>query len=468
MGFPFGIASGDVTSSSVVLWARTDHGPHEVRWEATRQVDGFVLEGLADVDEEGFVHVELRDLRPGERWTYRFMDREGASGRGRFRTLPEQGPVRFAVVSCAKYNSGFFNAYEAVAKREDLDFVLHLGDYIYEAGQVPRGSQTPGADIGRPFEPLHDCVTEADYNARYAQYRRDPALQALHAAHGVIFTLDDHEIADNAWAGGSPEHFPTDGPWEARLRRALTAWERWQPTNRRPSRGAPVWQTVRLGGGATLFLCDSRLARTDPSAPDGPGKSVLGGVQRAALEQVAASCTDPWLIIGMPSKMLSLNPTRSDPETELVMRTLKLSDPSGGPYPDRWDSFAYERDEVVRELEASSSAPVLLCGDVHFASFSQTGSGRVSECVTASVTSPNFDDKMGWPPGAASRPFEAKLTAGVSELEWCDLDRHGYLIVEVSEARFVCEWWAVSTVLESTFATELLFRKDIARASVPQ
>ena len=103
------------------------------------------------------------------------------------------------MVSCAKFNAGFFNAYARIAARDDLDFLLHLGDYIYEASNTPPASQTPGADIGRPFDPLHECVTLDDYRTRYTQYRRDPDVQRLHPSHPVIPTLDDHEFADGAW-----------------------------------------------------------------------------------------------------------------------------------------------------------------------------------------------------------------------------------------------------------------------------
>ena len=100
---------------------------------------------------------------------------------GRTRTLPvETDHVVFAMVSCAKLNAGFFNAYARLAERDDLQFLLHLGDYIYEASNTPPASQTPGADIGRPFDPLHECVTLDDYRTRYNQYHRDPEVQLLH------------------------------------------------------------------------------------------------------------------------------------------------------------------------------------------------------------------------------------------------------------------------------------------------
>ena len=129
----------------------------------------------------------------------------------------EVASMRFGQVSCAKYNAGHFNAYARLAERDDLQFLLHLGDWIYEASQTPPASQTASRDIGRPFEPPHECRTLEDYRQRYAQYRRDPDVQAVSAAHAVISTVDDHEFADGAWRDGATEHKPDrDGPWSER------------------------------------------------------------------------------------------------------------------------------------------------------------------------------------------------------------------------------------------------------------
>ena len=99
---------------------------------------------------------------------------------------------------------------------------LHL-----RGSQKPPASQTPGADIGRPFDPLHECKTLDDYRQRYAQYRSDPDTQALHHAHALLATLDDHEFADGAWRGGADEHKPErDGPWETRRAAAFRARSR--------------------------------------------------------------------------------------------------------------------------------------------------------------------------------------------------------------------------------------------------
>ena len=184
---------------------------------------------------------------------------------------PARCPARrttcaFAMVSCAKFNAGFFNAYARIAERDDLDFLLHLGDYIYEASNTPPASQTPGADIGRPFDPLHECVTLDDYRTRYGQYHRDPDVQPLHAAHPIIATLDDHEFADGAWRDGATEHKPEYGPWArapgaTRSRRARSGCRSGVPTRPTPSACGARCRSATL---ADLFLIDTRTRRDEP------------------------------------------------------------------------------------------------------------------------------------------------------------------------------------------------------------
>ena len=97
-------------------------------------------------------------------------------------------------MTCAEYEFGFYAAYRHLAERDDLDAVLHLGDYIYEFGNNYGPLPTPGEEIGRVHEPPSEIVSLADYRTRYGQYRSDPDLQALHAAHPVIVIYDDHDL----------------------------------------------------------------------------------------------------------------------------------------------------------------------------------------------------------------------------------------------------------------------------------
>ncbi|HJV05423.1 MAG TPA: alkaline phosphatase D family protein, partial [Actinomycetota bacterium] len=229
--FPSGVASGDPSADRVVLWTRIEGPAGEVRWRVSEdpELRGEAASGTAIPQRDtGIVRVDVTGLRPGTTYFYRFEADGEPSPTGRTRTLP-QGPtdhLRFAVFSCAKYAAGYFNALGRIADRDDLDFVLCLGDYIYEYGNQDRGL---GAEIGRAFEPDHRCTTLQDYRTRYAQARADPEMQRMHARHPIIAIPDDHEVADNRWRGGAKKHGRADGDWEARLDGGMRAWMEWLP-----------------------------------------------------------------------------------------------------------------------------------------------------------------------------------------------------------------------------------------------
>ena len=170
--FVHGVASGDPLTDRVMLWTRvTPPGPVPVEWVMARDpgLADVVATGTTDAtpEHDGTVHVDVTGLEPGTTYHYGFRAAGVSSPVGRTRTLPAHPDrLRLAMVSCAKFNAGFFNAYARIAGRDDLDFLLHLGDYIYEASNTPPKSQTPGADIGRAFDPLHECVTLDDYRTR--------------------------------------------------------------------------------------------------------------------------------------------------------------------------------------------------------------------------------------------------------------------------------------------------------------
>jgi PhoD-like phosphatase/PhoD-like phosphatase, N-terminal domain len=290
--FAHGVASGDPLTDGVVIWTRLTS--HEdlipVEWTVARDRDlrDVVASGgtVAEAKRDRTIHVDVSNLEPANQYFYGFTAQGETSPIGRTRTLPGAGVkrLRFAVCSCAKYNAGFFNAYSRIADRGDLDFVLHLGDYIYEASNTPPKSQTPGADIGRPFDPLGECRTLADYRRRYAQYHRDPDVQRLHHALPMIATLDDHELADGAWSGGATEHRPDEhGPWADRRAAAGSH----SPTRAAPEAvDHPVQARHRRGGGDTratpsrrgsLSSSGTRRRARDPRPPPhGPWDSGAG------------------------------------------------------------------------------------------------------------------------------------------------------------------------------------------------
>ena len=467
--FRHAVASGDPESDRVVIWTRVSGaaGPVPVEWVVARdsELQDRVQSGVvqAGPERDWTVHVDVDGLESASIYFYGFRAGDASSPVGRTRTLPSGTPdrLRLAMVSCAKYNAGFFNAYRRIAARSELDFVLHLGDYIYEASQVPPASQTPGADIGRPFDPLHECVTLADYRRRYAHYRSDPDVQALHLAHPLIATMDDHELADGAWRDGSVEHRPErDGSWAERRAKAFRARWEWLPARPPdPSEPERVFRRIAFGNLADLLLIDTRSRRDEPlTGPEPPGadRSQLGAAQRAWLLDAFASSTAAWRILGNAS-VLSKTWSEHMPErAHRALEVVKLNAPGGGPDPDQWDGYPGEREVVLGHLRHRGIRDVVvLSGDVHVGlalELAPGGSGApvAVEFVTPSLTSQNVDDKMHWPPRTQSLDVEAAMREALPHLRWVDLDSHGYVTVEVSADRVRADWWAVATVLERT------------------
>ena len=462
--FRHGVASGDPTPRRVMLWTRItetrDPGPLAVRWRVIEaEGERAVANGqsLAHAESDWTIRVDAGGLRPDTRYLYEFEVEGERSPMGRTRTLPDGDPgsIRFAQVSCAKFNAGHFNAYARLAERDDLAFVLHLGDWIYEAAQKPPASQTASRDIGRPFDPTHECRTLDDYRRRYAQYRGDPDVQAISAAHPMIATVDDHEFADGAWRDGATEHREDrDGPWAERRAAAFRAREEWLPV-RRPDPLDPerVYRAIPVGSLADLFMLDTRTRRDKPVPPPAlsrEGRSALGPAQKAWLIDALAASTARWRLIGNPSVMAR---TWNDTLPEFVRQALvkvKLIDlDAAGPDHDQWDGYPHERRELLDRIgDLGVSNVVVLSGDVHVGLAAELAEDPsmppvAVEFVNTSLTSPNLDDKMGWKPRADSVAVEQAVLAGMPHIRYVDMDSHGYSIVELDRERLRFEWWTV-------------------------
>src|SRR5918992_182553 len=280
--FTLGVASGDPTPTGVVLWTRLAPRPLEpdggmpgggvrVQWEvATGPRLGNVVrrgEALAHPRFAHSVHVDVDGLEPGRHYWYRFRAGGHLSRVGRTRTSPDParplGRLDLAVVSCQSWESGYYTAYRHLAE-DDVDLVLHLGDYIYENAPRPgrpRIHRGPEATDLASYRARHALYkTDPDLQAapeppprpttgpRHALYKTDPDLQAAHARHPFLVTFDDHEVQNNH-AGRHPA---TDGDPAAFLRRRAAAYRAaWEHLPlRRPPRGAtmPLYRRPRVGG----------------------------------------------------------------------------------------------------------------------------------------------------------------------------------------------------------------------------
>jgi alkaline phosphatase D len=423
--------------------------------------DSGSIESTADSDF--CVSVDVGGLEPATGYWYRFMGPDGEiSPVGRTKTLPAGAVdrIRFAVVSCAKFNAGFFNGYARISERDDLDFVLHLGDYIYEASQTPPASQTPGADIGRPFEPRHECVTLDDYRTRYAQYRADPDTQAMHAAHPLIATIDDHELADGGWRDGADNHVSErDGPWPTRRAAAFQARREWLPLRLPDSADQErVYRSIAVGELADMFVVDTRSRRDQPVHGPGasdPARTQLGHEQRDWLFDGLGKSRARWRLLANSSILGRTWAPNLAEDLRGGLTYLKLIDKSGiGPDADQWDGYPYEREQLIGHLARAGT--VVVSGDIHVAMAlelereSEPGKWIAPEFVTASLTSQNLDDKTGWGYRTRSPLVERQFLDARPNVLWCDMDSHGYMLADLTPDRLRIEWWFVDTVLERT------------------
>ncbi len=271
--FAHGVASGDPLQDAVIIWTRVT--PRQdaqetlaipVHWTVARDsaLSDVVREGntQAPLARDFTVKVDVGGLSPGVYYYYGFSVGKAISPVGRTKTLPANGIPRssLAVVSCANYPAGYFNVYREVAGRDDIDVVIHLGDYIYEYGADGYGGEQ-GKKLGRIVEPTHEIVSLADYRTRHAQYRRDPDLRALTSRHPMIAVWDDHETANNSYKDGAENHNHGEGDWGARKAAAIRAYYEWLPI-RMADEQAPVktYRSFQLGDLASLIMLDTRIA----------------------------------------------------------------------------------------------------------------------------------------------------------------------------------------------------------------
>lgn len=285
--FTVGVASGDPDAHSVVLWTRLapeplDGGglsrPTRVEWRVARdpEMRRVLRRGrvLACPETGHAVHV-VADGLPSNCWLYyRFYARGQASRVGRTRTFPARwddvDQMRFGLASCQNYVFGFYPAYRDMVA-QNLDFVVHVGDYIYENGArrhpiFPDRNHTGG-----------EIFSVEEYRNRYALYRLDPDLQEAHARFPFLVTWDDHEVDNNVAGRRAEEGAPFTGDAFIRRRRnAFRVYAESMPLRPRNRFGARfgflrLYRQLRFGTLANIHMLDSRQFRSDQPAEDGFG-----------------------------------------------------------------------------------------------------------------------------------------------------------------------------------------------------
>ncbi|WPW28336.1 alkaline phosphatase D family protein [Streptomyces atratus] len=476
--FLHGIASGDPLPDGILLWTRVTPAPDAVpgsgrgadtavRWEVAedKEFTRVVARGttVATAASDHTVKADVRGLRPATTYWFRFSAGDGTgtfSPTGRTRTAPAAGAatpgVRFGVVSCANWESGFFSPYRHLAARADLDAVLHLGDYIYEYAS---GSYPDAEYVVRPHEPKHEILTLADYRTRHGNYKTDSDLQALHATHPLIAIWDDHEFANDAWSGGAENHTPgTEGSWADRAAGAKQAYFEWMPV--RASTEGTVHRRLRFGNLADLHLLDLRTFRSQQStigngSVDAPDRTITGRAQLDWLKSGLAGSDATWKLVGT-SVMISPVAFGSVPAHLLEPLAELLGLPTEGlaVNVDQWDGYTDDRKELIAHLrDRSITNTVFLTGDIHMAWANDVpvkaatyplSASAATEFVVTSVTSDNLDDILHVAPQTVSVVAAAAVKAANRHVKWVDLDSHGYGVLDVTAERSQMDYYAVS------------------------
>ncbi|MBC7681354.1 MAG: alkaline phosphatase D family protein [Ferruginibacter sp.] len=463
--FKYGVASGDPLASSVIVWTHAkiagSNSPVGLAWQIAGDNSFATLlqSGRVNATEatDFTAKVDVTGLTAGSSYFYRFVDDAGVvSPTGSTRTLPSSSAasVKLAVFSCALYSEGYFNTYDAAAK-SDAQYAIHLGDYIYEYGADPaKYGNTDAVALGRVTLPANDIVSLSDYRTRYALYRADPNLQALHAKMPMIAVWDDHEFANNAWVGGAENHNPaTQGDWTTRKNNAAKAYHEWMPI-RTPdaSNLLKIYRRFDFGNLLSLHMLDTRIEGRDQQydnfgdADGGVGRYIAGVTPNASnvlpdasrkmvsatqqswltsgmaastatwqflgnqdimarmwfpasvLQAQAAAATNPAGVSGAISAFLTAKATRAAGAPLTATQTALLSASTNPRLPynlDSWDGYPVQRETILQTAKTQGKKLVALSGDSHNAWFTNlttlAGEKVGVEFAGTSVTSPGFE-----------------------------------------------------------------------------
>lgn len=506
VAFEHGVASGDPLADRVILWTRvtpkaSSPQPIPVSYGvfADREREKPVAFGLtmAEPGRDFCVKVDVDGLEPDTEYFFQFVAR-ATSGQlgsplGRTRTAAPAGTspsLKLAVISCSNYPFGLFNVYRDIGARNDLDAVIHLGDYIYEYGVDGYGGAV-GQEIGRNHDPITEIVTLDDYRMRHAQYKSDTDLQAAHAAAPWLCTWDDHESTNNSYRSGAENHNPeeNEGDWSDRKQAAVQAYLEWMPV-RDPEPGLAreaIYRRFDFGDTATIFCLESRLTGRSEEIS---WFAELGGLEPAQIPMAAAktmtkvqaedrtmlgATQEQWLAQGLRASvrrgaawqvlanqvvMARVRPpnfTRTLTEDQIgavengyVQQLIPFSQ-LGLPWNlDAWDGFPAARDRLYAAAAEAGANLVTLTGDTHtaWANDLHDGEGELRgvEFGCTSVTSPGFGTYMPGVPGLGEM-FEAAN----EDVVHYDPHGHGYSLVTLTKDTARADFIKVSTILEPDY-----------------
>jgi alkaline phosphatase D len=487
--FSLGVASGAPRPDGFVLWTRLAPEPLSVDPETPGGMNGgdvsmnyeiatdaemrnVVRAGKATA-EQAFaysVHLDVRGLEPGRSYWYRFTSGAAASGVGRAATLPAPGTalerLRFGFVSCANYEHGYFSGYRHLAD-ENPEFVLFLGDYIYETIEERRPT------VRRHSDGI-EAATLPTYRNRYAQYRLDADLQRLHAQAPALVTWDDHEV-QNDYADKWSQYFDDPERFLERRAAAYRAFYEHMPV--RPIVSRPEGPAMRLydrftfGNLVEISMIDGRQYRsreacyapplkggghleTNAGCPErlDAGRSMTGFAQEAWLYGALARSKAQWNLIAQDVLMAQLRTKQPD-------NTFSF-------WTDDWDGYPANRTRLLKRIqETQVTNPVVLGGDLH--SFLANDLKLDFDDPSAPIVATEF---VGTSISSYGPPYEvlAQTLPDNPHVHFFESRQRGYVCVDLERAHMQARMRVVSDVkdLKATISTLRTFAVEAGKPGV--
>ena len=504
--FKHGVASGDPLSHALIIWTRATTAQSNfevtVAWElaSDSQFKNIIRSGREQTDKsrDFTIKIDVQELAPNTEYLYRFMGLNTQSPIGRAKTLPINNieQIKMAVVSCSNYPAGYFNAYTDIAKQKDLDVVLHLGDYIYE---YPMGGYaTENAEkIGRQLaaDNSGEIITLSDYRKRYAIYRTDQGLQALHAAAPFIAIWDDHEVTNDTYKSGAENHTPDEGDFFKRRAAAIQAYYEWLPIRPPMGEQSPqIYRTFDFGNLISLHMLDTRVIARDKqlaysdyknletkqmdvarfaSDLNNPKRQLLGNTQLNWLTSAITKSNAKWQILGqqvlmtkmwLPTEIFSQSDRTKIPQVlkELVaIKKAVLANKAVTPAQlarvntlmpynlDAWDGYPSEREALYKSVTALNKKLVVVAGDTHNAWHgtlkNAKGESVGVEFATPGVTSPGMEHYLALNTAQAKQMADS-LSLLINDLNYCDLSHRGYMLLTITKEQITTDWRYIDNI----------------------
>ncbi len=440
--FIYGVASGDPLKDGVIIWTKLEPEvpiPLNITWEVSTTADmsQVVQEGFlaTDADKAWTVKVDVSGLNPNTYYYYRFKDTsDNYSIVGRTKTAPDGmvDQLNFATTSCTSIYSGFFNAYKKIAERDNLDGVIHVGDYIYD---YPDQDEEVRIPMPYPIDPLY----LDEWRQLHTYYLLDPDLRAARQQHPFIVIWDNHDI---------------DTDTEEQFDQAVQAFHEHLPTRPNPDAPNKIYRSLHYGDLLDIMMIDAeQFSQQDEIGED--EFSILGTEQYDWLTNELENSFARWRIIGN-QKLFNLWSVEGSP-VELPIGNGEVVDPGS------WDGYQLEREQLMLLLrDYGIGNNIVLSGDLHFFMATDmaiyplnenmynplTGFGSVGvEFMGGSMSRGNLDE-AGYAATLSELLLELSFDLNPHHV-YANLIDHGYGTLRITPDDVIAQAWLVDKLEQS-------------------